>query len=110
MVGNGQAVIETLIIPGDGDDELDPTDRYANMRNVHHLPTEMRLLRWMRRRRDFGHADIVNITATTIEEQRATEWMPFHSLAKALSKDGGQTVERHPAPLRAVLVASVGME
>ena len=109
LAEKGQAVIETLIIPGQGDDELDPPGRYANMRNVHRLPTQARLLRWFE---DAGFCEtrVVDVTATTSAEQRSTDWMPFHSLAKALSKDGGQTVERHPAPLRAVLVASVGME
>ena len=103
----GRAVIETLIIPGAGDDELDPPDRYANMRNVHHLPTETRLLRWMQEA-GFRDADVVDTTATTIEEQRATEWMPFHSLVDALSKDRSSTLEKHPPPLRATVVARIG--
>lgn len=99
----GTAVVETLIIPGKGDDELDPSDRYANMRNVHHLPTETRLLRWLEET-GFCEARAVDVTATTTAEQHTTNWMPFHSLSNALSKDGRQTVEGHPAPLRAVVV------
>jgi len=100
----GTAVIETLIIPGEADEELDPPGRYANMPNVHHLPTKARLLRWLN---DTGFADsqVVNVTATAPDEQRRTAWMPFHSLAEALEPDLAATREGHPAPLRAVVVA-----
>ena len=101
----GTAVVETLIIPGNDDDELDPPDRYANMRNVHHLPTESRLLRWMAEA-GFDDSQGVDATPTTIHEQRATEWMPFHSLAHALDEQGRATVEGHPPPTRATVVAS----
>ena len=101
----GTAVVETLIIPGNDDDELDPPDRYANMRNVHHLPTESRLLRWMAEA-GFEEARIVDATPTTIHEQRATEWMPFHSLSQALDEHGARTIEGHPPPLRATVIAT----
>lgn len=104
LAPGGQAVIETLIIPGEGDDEVDPTDRYANMRNVHHLPTETRLLRWIQET-GFSEARVVDVTATTPREQRTTDWMPFHSLANALAEDGRLTVEGHPPPLRATAIA-----
>ncbi len=105
LAAGGRAVVETLIIPGDGDDELDPPDRYANMRNVHHLPTARRLLRWFEDN-GFGHARIVDVTPTTSEEQRTTEWMPFHSLANALADGDRLTVEGHPPPLRATAIAA----
>jgi len=103
MSAKGTAVIETLIIPGTGDDELDPPERYANMCNVHHLPTEARLLRWMADA-GFSNAGIVDVTATTFKEQRATEWMPFHSLVNALVEKGERTVEGFPPPLRAMVI------
>ena len=106
LASNGRAVIETLIIPGKGDDELDPPARYANMRNVHHLPTTGRLLRWLGES-GFGDARIVDVTATTVDEQRSTKWMPFHSLGNALSGDAAKTVEGYSPPLRAVVVGGV---
>ncbi|MCW8881538.1 MAG: DUF1698 domain-containing protein, partial [Sedimenticola sp.] len=40
-------------------------------------------------------------------EQRATEWMHFESLSDYLDPtDPSRTVEGHPAPLRATLVAT----
>ena len=101
----GQLVLETLIIPGNEETELDPPERYANMRNVHRLPTLPRLHRWLRKT---GYVEIqtVDQTMTTIDEQRSTEWMPFHSLANALESDRRQTIEGHPPPLRAMVRAS----
>ncbi|MDG1938222.1 MAG: DUF1698 domain-containing protein, partial [Pseudomonadales bacterium] len=45
---------------------------------------------------------------TTVEEQRATEWMTFQSLTDFLDpNDATKTAEGHPAPRRAVVVATV---
>lgn len=104
LLPGGIAVVETLIVPGEEDDEVDPPGRYANMRNVHRLPTEARLLRWMDEA-GFTGARIVDVTATTTDEQRATDWMPFHSLAHALAEDRRTTVEGLPPPLRATVIA-----
>jgi len=102
----GFAVVETLIVPGHDDHELDPPDRYANMRNVHHLPTGPRLLRWLAEN-GFDDARIVDVSITTSEEQRATEWMPFHSLSHALDQKRTATVEGYPRPRRALVIATV---
>lgn len=100
----GVAVIETLVLPGDHRDELDPPDRYANMRNVHRLPTVPRLLDWLEQA-EYSDASCVDVTPTTVQEQRPTDWMPFHSLEHALSTDRQTTAEGHPPPLRATVVA-----
>lgn len=107
LAPGGIAVIETLVLPGEHSDEFDPPDRYASMRNVHRLPTVPRLVEWIEQS---GLADpqCVDLTLTTTEEQRPTEWMPFHSLEHALSDDGQATIEGHPPPLRAVVLARVG--
>ncbi|MEX2499059.1 MAG: tRNA 5-methoxyuridine(34)/uridine 5-oxyacetic acid(34) synthase CmoB [Wenzhouxiangellaceae bacterium] len=104
LAPGSSAVVETLIIPGNEDDELDPPDRYANMRNVHHLPTSSRLVRWLQEA-GFTDIDVLDITPTTSEEQRPTDWMPFHSLADALAPDRKSTIEGHPPPLRTVVSA-----
>jgi len=104
----GRLIIETLILPGDEDEQLDSPERYARMRNVHALPTERRLLQWMEQA---GYKNIrcVDITATTTEEQRSTDWMPFQSLPEALDpEDSTRTIEGLPAPLRAVVIARRG--
>jgi tRNA (mo5U34)-methyltransferase len=100
----GELVLETLIIEGDSLEPLVPEDRYANMRNVHALPSLKLLGQWLEQA---GYRDVrcLDVTATTRAEQRSTEWMPFHSLAEALDpNDPTQTREGHPAPLRALMV------
>lgn len=105
LAPGGELVLETLIIPGQGRKVLAPQGRYANMRNVHALPTVPELKDWLQQA---GYRDIhcIDVTPTTSEEQRRTEWMPFHSLAEALDpNDPGKTREGHPAPTRAILLA-----
>jgi len=105
LVSGGTLVLETLILPGSGDGEFDPPDRYANMRNVHRLPTIRRLEHWLERS-GYSSIEVRDRTWTTVDEQRPTAWMPFHSLAHALAEDGRTTVEGHSPPLRAVVTAS----
>jgi tRNA (mo5U34)-methyltransferase len=48
----------------------------------------------------------VDVGLTTLEEQRATEWMQSQSLLDFIDpNDHSKTIEGYPAPLRAVLVA-----
>jgi tRNA (mo5U34)-methyltransferase len=100
----GELVLETLIIPGAESSVREPVGRYARMRNVWHLPTATALENWLR---EVGFRDIrlVDVTATTVIEQRSTEWMPFESLAEALDPDDpGRTIEELPAPTRALFI------
>ena len=102
----GQLVLETLVYPGDDHKIIEPEHRYARMRNVWHLPTVPTLLDWVSDA-GFENIDLVNVTTTTIEEQRTTDWMPYESLAAALDpNDPGTTVEGMPAPVRAILTAN----
>ena len=49
---------------------------------------------------------MVDLNQTSLEEQRATEWMRFNSLKDFLDPDDvNKTAEGYPAPLRAVIVA-----
>jgi tRNA (mo5U34)-methyltransferase len=100
----GELVLETLIIPGAESFVREPVGRYARMRNVWHLPTATALENWLREL-GFGDIRLVDVTATTVIEQRSTEWMPFESLAEALDPDDpGCTIEGLPAPTRALVV------
>ncbi len=101
----GELVLETLVIEGGVNDVLVPDDRYAMMRNVWFLPSCAALELWAKRA-GFKHIRIVDVSDTSLDEQRATEWMSFHSLEDFLDpKDHSKTIEGHPAPKRAVLVA-----
>jgi len=101
---HGELILETLILPGDDHSVLEPEDRYARMRNVWHLPTVPSLTRWLQDA-GFENIRVADISITSSEEQRATEWMPFESLAEALDKhDPLLTIEGLPAPTRAVVI------
>ncbi len=103
--GNGELVLETLVIDATGLESLVPVGRYAQMRNVHAVPSCLLVARWLE---EAGFHDVrcVDRTATTADEQRRTAWMNGPSLADFLDPvDVTKTIEGHPAPLRAVFIA-----
>ena len=101
----GELVLETLIIEGDAGQVLVPEGRYAQMRNVWFLPSLPTLLGWLRKC-GFKQINVLDVSPTTTEEQRSTDWMTFHSLSHFLDpNDASRTAEGHPAPLRAVVTA-----
>ena len=103
----GQLVLETLVIEGGPKDILVPEGRYARMGNVWFLPSCDALLGWLRKL-GFLDAQGIDVTVTDTTEQRATEWMRFHSLADFLDPaDSGKSIEGHPAPMRATVTATV---
>ena len=103
----GELVLETLIIDGEEGQVLLPEDRYAQMRNVWFLPSCPTLQAWLKR---CGFTDIklVDVTQTTVEEQRTTGWMQHYSLSEFLDPlDQNKTCEGLPAPKRAIFVATL---
>ena len=95
-------MLESLIV--ENPTSLRPGDRYARMRNVWTVPSIGELTAWVR---SAGYVDvmIVDVTPTTVSEQRSTPWMRFDSLPEALDPGNPlQTVEGHPAPVRTVVV------
>lgn len=100
----GELLLETLVIDGDVNQMLMPEDRYCRMRNVWFLPSVPLLMRWCERL-GFKRVRVVDLNRTTVQEQRQTAWMTYHSLAEALNPhDLSQTVEGLPAPLRVALL------
>jgi tRNA (mo5U34)-methyltransferase len=98
-------VLETLVIDGEGDRVLVPKGRYAKMRNVWFIPSLPLLENWLRRC-GFERVTTVDVTRTTFEEQRSTDWMTFESLADFLDPaDRDFTIEGYPAPRRAIVTA-----
>jgi tRNA (mo5U34)-methyltransferase len=103
----GQLVLETLVIEGPEGQVLVPEGRYGKMPNVWFLPSPSTLVSWMRKQ-GFVNPRVVDISATSLEEQRSTDWMTYDSLADFLNPtDMTKTAEGHPAPIRAVVVAEV---
>ncbi|MFW5427180.1 MAG: tRNA 5-methoxyuridine(34)/uridine 5-oxyacetic acid(34) synthase CmoB [Methylophagaceae bacterium] len=102
----GELVLETLIVEGEEGHVLVPEGRYAKMRNVWFFPTADTMMSWLRRC-GFKNVRCVESNATTVEEQRSTDWMTFESLADFLDPDDHtKTIEGHPAPIRATFIAT----
>jgi tRNA (mo5U34)-methyltransferase len=102
----GELILETLVVDGDQNTALVPSSRYAQMRNVWFLPSTQALELWLSKC-GFTNVKTIDISQTSIQEQRATPWMTFHSLENFLdTKDNNKTVEGYPAPKRATIVAN----
>lgn len=102
----GELVLETLVIEGGPGQVLVPEDRYAKMRNVWFLPSCDTLIGWLKRC-GFVNIRLVDVTVTSVEEQRSTDWMRFHSLRDFLDpEDPRLTCEGLPAPTRAIFIAN----
>lgn len=105
MREGGELVLETLVIEGGAGQVLVPEDRYARMRNVWFIPSCPTLEGWLKRC-GYRNIRLIDVTPTTAEEQRSTDWMRFQSLPDCLDPaNPGLTVEGLPAPRRAVFLA-----
>jgi len=101
----GELVLETLVVEGDEHQVLLPEDRYAQMRNVWFIPSSKAVMLWLKRC-GFKNIKLVDESYTSLQEQRSTEWMQFHSLKEFLDpEDTKKTIEGYPAPLRALITA-----
>ena len=107
LVDGGQLILETLVIDGSEGQVLVPEGRYSKMSNVWFIPSVATLCQWLRKMK-FSDINVIDVSTTTAEEQRRTEWMTFHSLTDFLDpNDMTKTAEGYPAPQRAIVVATV---
>lgn len=105
LKNGGELVLETLVINGKAGEVLVPEVRYAKMRNVWFIPSELTLESWLKRC-GFRNIRHIDTTVTTTEEQRKTSWMGYESLSDFLHpEDNTKTIEGHPAPMRAIFIA-----
>ncbi|OCG21304.1 MULTISPECIES: tRNA 5-methoxyuridine(34)/uridine 5-oxyacetic acid(34) synthase CmoB [unclassified Gilliamella] len=105
LVEGGQLVLETLVIDGELHHALMPGERYAQMRNVYFIPSVPTMINWLNKC-GFSDIKLVDISLTSLDEQRKTEWMTSDSLADFLDPaDSTKTIEGYPAPMRAVFIA-----
>ncbi len=101
----GQLVLETIVLDKSGEQLLVPKGRYAKMHNIWNIPSPRLLEKWLTES-GFGNIQVIDITKTTSNEQRKTDWMTYESLADFLDPaDNTKTIEGHPAPVRAILRA-----
>ena len=102
---SGEAVVETLVLEGPQDETLVPDGRYAKMRNVWNIATVSLIEKWLIEA-GFEDVDVLDVSKTTHQEQRKTEWMRFESLEEFMDKKTDSlTIEGHPAPVRAIFLA-----
>lgn len=105
LKSGGELVLETLVIDGTEGEVLVPEDRYARMGNVWFLPSCLTLEAWLKKV-GFQNIQCVDVSTTSIEEQRRSDWMTYHSLEQFLDPgDHSKTIEGHPAPRRAIFTA-----
>ncbi|MEJ2039376.1 MAG: tRNA 5-methoxyuridine(34)/uridine 5-oxyacetic acid(34) synthase CmoB [Desulfosarcinaceae bacterium] len=101
----GELVMETLVLEDEAEVCLCPAGRYAAMRNVYFIPSVSCLRNWLTRS-GFANVRCVDITRTTLSEQRKTAWIDSASLESFLNPaDPRLTIEGYPAPRRATLLA-----
>ncbi len=101
----GEIVLETLIVDEANGGILQPEERYAQMRNVWSITTVEKTLSLLNEA-GFKNARCVDQNTTSLEEQRSTDWMQFHSLKEFLDpNDITKTIEGYPAPKRGIFIA-----
>lgn len=106
LKSGGQLVLETLVIEGQLGDTLVPEGRYAKMGNVWFIPSCDTLALWLKKT-GYQNIQCIDVTDTSIEEQRQTDWMTFHSLQHFLDPSNDKkTIEGYPAPRRAIFIAT----
>jgi tRNA (mo5U34)-methyltransferase len=106
MAPNAELILETLVVDGPNGHFLIPEGRYAQMRNVHCLPSIGTLKSWLAQAK-FKNIQVIDISKTTPEEQRKSEWIGDNaaSLEDFLDpSDPSLTKEGYPAPTRAIII------
>tara|TARA_B100000959_G_scaffold88851_1_gene94290 strand:+ start:19803 stop:20771 length:969 start_codon:yes stop_codon:yes gene_type:complete len=106
LKSGGELVLETIVFPKSKNFRNSGKERYAQMRNVWHIPNTEELISWIKKA---GFKDIIksSLYKTSINEQRSTPWMTSHSLIQALDPDNHNlTIEGYPAPHRIIIVCT----
>ena len=105
LVAGGELVLETLVVEGDESTALVPEGRYSKMGNVWFIPSVEMLCIWLRKLK-FTDVEVIDVSLTSVVEQRSTSWMVYQSLVDFLDPaDASKTVEGYPAPRRAIIKA-----
>jgi len=106
MAKGGTLIVENLVLESKEGLCLFPESRYAKMRNVFFIPDLKCMQSWLERA---GFSDIkcIDVSKTTTDEQRQTDWIRTESLIDFLDpKDHNKTIEGYPAPVRAIFKAT----
>lgn len=105
MQKGAELFLDTFMIDGDADICLSPEKTYSKIPNIYFVPTVKALKNWCGRA-GFIDIEVLEITITTEDEQRATPWIEGESLGSFLDpKDPSLTIEGYPAPKRVYIKA-----
>lgn len=105
MEKGAELFLDTFMIDGDADICLSPETTYSKIPNIYFVPTVKALKNWCGRA-GFIDIEVLEITVTTQDEQRLTDWMEGQSLGSFLDEtDPNKTVEGYPAPKRVYIKA-----
>jgi len=100
----GYVLLESLIVPSDKPLVIEPRDRYAKMRNAWVIPSANHL-HTLFEEAGFTEVSVHSFGPLTTNEQRATKFAPYESLADFLDpNDPTRTIEGHPAPHTAAVI------
>jgi tRNA (mo5U34)-methyltransferase len=108
MAPGAELILETLVVEGPNGYSLIPDGRYAQMRNVHCLPSVETLKSWLVDTK-FENIRVIDISKTSSKEQRRTEWIGDNaaSLEDFLDpSDSSLTKEGYPAPTRVIIICN----
>jgi len=101
----GELILDTFMIDGEEEIALTPQDRYSKIPNIYFIPTVNALKNWCYRA-GFESIDVLDITKTSSQEQRKTQWIDTQSLEDFLDPtDDTKTIEGYPAPKRVYIKA-----
>ncbi|MCF6247035.1 MAG: tRNA 5-methoxyuridine(34)/uridine 5-oxyacetic acid(34) synthase CmoB [Desulfobacula sp.] len=102
----GELVLENLVIDSKQNMCLFPKIRYAKMRNIFFIPDLLAMESWLLRA-GFTNIRCVDVTKTSVKEQRKTKWISTETLKDFLDpNDSEKTIEGYPAPVRAIFIAT----
>jgi tRNA (mo5U34)-methyltransferase len=100
----GHVLLESLVVPSDKPLVIEPRDRYAKMRNAWVIPSANHL-RTLFAEAGFTEVSVHSFGPLSTNEQRATKFAPYESLADFLDpNDPTRTIEGHPAPHTAAVI------
>ncbi len=105
MEKGAELFLDTFMIDGEEDICLTPEKTYSKIPNIYFVPTVKALKNWCQRA-GFIDIEVLEITVTTEEEQRSTDWIEGESLGSFLDeRDPSKTIEGYPAPKRVYIKA-----
>ncbi len=105
MEKGAELFLDTFMIDGEEDICLTPEKTYSKIPNIYFVPTVKALKNWCSRA-GFIDIEVLEITVTTEDEQRSTDWIEGESLGSFLDEnDPSKTVEGYPAPKRVYIKA-----